>query len=176
LELYDIMRTRRSVRSFKSKVIPDEVLNRVLEAVRVAPSGSNRQPWRFIIVKDKVVKEKLAEACHEQLWIAEAPVVVVACGRNLNYDRGEYMGDMSMLVDVAIAFTHLILAARAEGLGTCWLGSFSNDEVKKLLGVPEEDWNVVAVSPLGYPKNGEKAFTEPKGRKPLSKIVSTDKF
>jgi nitroreductase len=176
LELYNIMRTRRSVRSFKSKAIPKRTLNRVLEAVRIAPSGSNRQPWRFIIVKDEDVKRRLAEACHEQLWIAEAPVVVVACGRNLNYDRGEYMGDMSMLIDVAIAFTHLILAARAEGLGTCWLGSFSNDEVKKMLGVPEQDWNVVAVSPLGYPKGGKKAFTEPKARKPLSEIISTDKF
>jgi nitroreductase len=173
---YNTVRTRRSVRNYKPDPISQDSLNGVLEAVRVAPSGSNRQPWRFIVVKDKAVKEKLAEACHEQLWIAEAPVVVVACGRTLNYDRGEYMGDLSMLVDVAIAFTHMILAARAEGLGTCWLGSFSNEEVKKLLGVPEQDWNVVAVSPLGYPKDGEKAFTESKDRKPLSEIVSTDKF
>ncbi len=83
------------------------------------------------------------------------------------------MGDMSMLVDVTIAFTHLVLAARAEGLGTCWIGAFQNEAVKKLLNIPEE-YNVVAVTPLGYPK-GE-AFTEPRSRKTLNEIVSTDAF
>jgi len=76
------------------------------------------------------------------------------------------MGEMSVLVDVSIAFTHLILAARAEGLGTCWIGAFNNSEVKKILGV-SEDYNVVAVTPLGYPKG--QPFTEPKGRKAQQK-------
>ena len=175
LEFYDVVRTRRSVRSYKPDPVPEEVLNRVLEAVRIAPSGSNRQPWRWILVKDPETKRKLAEACNGQMWIAEAPLAVVACGRNLHYNRGGYMGDMSMLVDLSIGFTHLILAARNEGLGTCWIGSFDNDKVKKLLGVPE-DWNVVGITPLGYPAAGEAAFRVPRNRKPLEEIVSTDKF
>ena len=83
------------------------------------------------------------------------------------------MGDFSMLVDAAIAFTHLILSARTEGLGTCWIGAFNNNEVKKVLDIPEE-MNVVAITPLGYPE-GE-FFTEPGSRKSLVEIISTDSF
>jgi nitroreductase len=83
------------------------------------------------------------------------------------------MGEMSVLLDIAIAFTHLILAARAEGLGTCWIGAFDNDEIKKLLKVPE-GYEVVALSPLGYPS--EDVFTEPRKRKNLDEIVSMNKF
>lgn len=127
MEFYEVVRTRRSVRSYKPDPVPDEVLKRVLEAVRIAPSGSNRQPWKFIIVKDEELKKKVAECCHGQMFITEAPIVIVACGYNIHYNRGGYMGDLSMLVDVSIAMTHLILAARAEGLGTCWIGAFDND-------------------------------------------------
>lgn len=173
MDFYDVIRTRRSIRSYKPDPIPEETLTRILEAARVAPSGSNRQPWKFIIVKNEEIKRKLARACHNQMFIAEAPIVIVACGYNIHWNRGEYMGDLSMLVDVSIAFTHLILAARAEGLGTCWIGSFSNKEVKKILNIPE-DVNVVAITPLGYPK--DENFGEPGPRKPLSEIVSIDHF
>ena len=175
MEFFDVVRTRRSVRSFMAEPIPDEVLNKVLEAVRIAPSGSNRQPWRFVVVRDEAVKQKLIPACGNQKWLAEAPVIVVACGQVFDYNRGGYMEDNSFLVDVSIGMTHLILAARNEGLGTCWIGFFDNREVKKVLGVPE-GWNVVGLTPLGYPKAGNKAFTDPGQRKQLSEIVSTDKF
>lgn len=173
MDFYEVIRTRRSIRSYKPDTIPEDVLTRVLDAARIAPSGSNRQPWKFIVVKNEELKRQIAKACHNQMFIAEAPVVIVACGYNIHYDRGEYMGDFSMLVDVSIAFTHLILAARAEGLGTCWIGSFNNKEIKRILNIPE-DVNVVAITPLGYPKDEE--FREPGFRKPLSEIVSIDRF
>ncbi|MFQ6095813.1 MAG: nitroreductase family protein [Candidatus Bathyarchaeia archaeon] len=173
MDFYEVIRTRRSIRSYRPDPVPEEVLNRVLDAARIAPSGSNRQPWKFIIVKDETVKRRLIPACGNQSFIAEAPVVIVACGHNINYNRGGYMGDMSVLVDVSIAFTHLILAARAEGLGTCWIGAFNNEEVKKILGIPN-DVNVVGITPLGYPK--DEKFREPGSRKSLDGIVSTDKF
>jgi nitroreductase len=84
------------------------------------------------------------------------------------------MGEMSMLLDVAIAFTHLVLAARAEGLGTCWIGAFSSDEIKKLLQIPDE-YEVVAATPLRFPEN-KNAFSQTTKRKTLDEIVSTDKF
>jgi nitroreductase len=124
---FEVIQTRRSVRSFKKNHIPKEVLNRILDPARIAPSGSNRQPWKFIIVKDEALKQKIALACNNQKFIADAPVIVVACGQRLPINRGGYIVEMSMLLDVAIAFTHLILAARAEGLGACWIGVFSND-------------------------------------------------
>ncbi len=173
MDFYEVIRTRRSIRSYKPDPIPEEALNRILEAARIAPSGVNRQPWKLIVVKDEALKRRLVAACHNQEFIAEAPVVIVACGYNIHWNRGGYMGELSMLMDVSIAFTHLILAARAEGLGTCWIGSFDNEEVKKILGVPE-DVNVVALTPLGYPK--DEKFGEPGPRKPLSQIVSVDRF
>jgi nitroreductase len=173
LDFYEVIRTRRSIRSYKPDPIPEEVLMRILDAARIAPSGSNRQPWKFIVVKDEELRKRLAAACHNQTFIAEAPVIIVACGYNIHWNRGGYMGDLSMLIDVSIAFTHLILAARAEGLGTCWIGAFDNEEVKKILGVPE-DVNVVAITPLGYPKDEE--FREPGSRKALSEIISIDRF
>jgi len=173
MDFYEVIRTRRSIRSYKPDPVPDEVLMRVLEAARIAPSGSNRQPWKFIIVKDENLRRRVAQACRNQMFIAEAPIVIVACGYNIHWNRGGYMGDLSMLIDVSIAFTHLILAARAEGLGTCWIGAFDNEEVKNLLNIPKEV-NVVAITPLGYPKDEE--FREPGPRKPISEIISIDKF
>ncbi len=99
--------------------------------------------------------------------------MMVACGPDIGYNRGGWMGDKSGAVDVAIAFTHLVLAARAEGLGTCWIGAFNNEAIKEVLNIPE-DYNVVAITPLGYPENHE--FTETDRRKPISEILSWDKF
>lgn len=173
MDFYQVIRTRRSIRSYKPDPIPDEVLNRVLDAVRIAPSGSNRQPWKFVVVRDDMLKQKLVSECNNQSFIGEASIIIVGCGYNIHRNRGGYMGDMSVLIDVSIAFTHLIQAARAEGLGTCWIGAFNNDEVKKLLSIPDEV-NVVALTPLGYPK--ERGFRDPGDRKNLEEIVSTDRF
>jgi nitroreductase len=100
-------------------------------------------------------------------------LVIVACGVNIHYNRGGYMGDMSMLVDVSIAVDHFTLAARAEGLGTCWIGLFNNEAIKKLLQIPE-DVNVVAVIPIGYPHG--KAFKDPGSRKKMSEIICADRY
>jgi len=173
MEFYDVIKTRRSVRSFSERPIPEDVLRRVLDAARLAPSGSNRQPTRLILVRDAEARKALVPLCEDQDFVAEAPVVVVACGKNIHYNRGGYMGDMSMLVDVAIAFDHLTLAARAEGLGTCWIGSFDNVKLKKRLGVPRE-FEVVALTPLGYPE-GE-PFVETSDRLPLEKVACEERW
>jgi len=168
MDLFDVVRTRRSVRTYRPEPIPQEVLSRVLDAARIAPSGSNRQPTRLIVVKDEQTKKNLVPLCHNQAFVAAAPVVICAVGRNINYDRGEWMGDYAMIVDVAIAVDHLTLAARAEGLGTCWIGSFSNARLREFFKLPE-DVNVVALTPLGYP-DGD-LFTDPEGRIPLEEFV-----
>lgn len=174
VDFYEVIRTRRSVRSYKKDLIPEETLNRVLKATQIAPSGSNRQPWKFILVTDDSLKQSMVQACNDQKFIAEAPVIVVACGQKLALNRGGYMGEMSTLLDVSIAFTHLILAARAESLGTCWIGAFKNDEIKKLLGIPES-FEVIAITPLGYPTD-DTAFKISANRKSVDEIVSKDKF
>lgn len=174
MEFHEVVKTRRSVRTFKADKPDPDAMARVLEAVRLSPSGSNRQPWRFILVEDPEKKAEVVSSCGRHTWIGEAPVVVVACGHRLGFNRGEYMGEMSFIMDVSIAFTQFILAARAEGLGTCWIGDFTNAPIKETLGVPN-DYDVVAVSPLGYPKT-DAAFHETDRRKPLDEIVGYDKF
>ena len=171
MSVLDTIRERRSVRVYKSDPIPTESLLRVIEAARLAPSGKNLQPWKFIVVQDKELKKKLAKASNAQDFIAEAPLVLVACGfpEECYRSMGRYM--KSWPVDVTIALEHLILQAQEEGLGTCWIGSFEEVEVKSLLSVPE-NVRVLALTPLGYP--GE--IPESRGRKSIEEIVSYDSF
>lgn len=89
LDFYEVIRTRRSIREFRPDPIPDEVLKRALDAARIAPSGSNRQPWRFILVRDEGLKEKLVPLAGGQRFIAEAPIVVVACGIDIKHNRAD---------------------------------------------------------------------------------------
>ncbi len=173
MDFYEIVRTRRSVRAYQPSVIPEEVLERVLDAARIAPSGSNRQPTRLILIRDEERKRRVAELCHGQTFIATAPVVIAACGRDIQYNRGEWMGRCSVIVDVAIAVDHLTLAARAEGLGTCWIGSFDGPALKQFLGLPE-DVEVVALTPLGYPQGDP--FRPPEGRIPREEFVMEEKW
>jgi len=171
LELLEVMKTRRSVRRYKPTPISDEVLQKILSAARLAPSANNAQPWKFIIVRDEDMKLKLIQACNNKKWIAEAPVVLVACGFPDEADAymGGYMN--SYPVDVAIALEHLVLSATNEGLGSCWIGRFKEEKVKELLEIPP-DVRVVALLPLGYPNEEP----EQSGKKNLSEIVCYNKF
>jgi len=171
MTVLDVIQKRRSTRKYKSHEVPEDVFLRVMEAARLAPSGKNLQPWHFVIVKDQNLKEQLAVASAHQSFIAGAPMIIVACAfpENSYAKMGRYM--KSWPVDVAVAVDHLMLQAEEEGLGTCWIGSFREDEVKSVLDVPE-DVRVLALTPLGYPDE------EPKdrGRKRLEEIVSYEKF
>jgi len=171
MKVLEAIQKRRSVRKYKEDPIPEEALLRVLEAARLAPSGKNYQPWKFIIVINKELKEKLAQASAGQLFIARAPVIIVGCGfpNNCYARMGRYMKSWS--VDVTIALEHLILQAQEEGLGTCWIGSFEEEEVKAILNVPE-DVKVLALTPLGYPDE----IPRFRGRKSLDEIISYDRY
>jgi nitroreductase len=171
MKVLDVIQKRQSVRKYKEDPIPEKALMRVLEAARLAPSGKNFQPWKFIIVKDKALKEKLAQASAGQFFMAEAPIIIVGCGfpDNCYAHMGRYMKSWS--VDVTIALEHLILQAQEEGLGTCWIGSFEEEEVKAILNIPE-DVKVLALTPLGYPDE----IPRFRGRKNLDEIISYDRF
>jgi nitroreductase len=171
MDVLEAIRTRRSIRKYKPIPIPEEKILTVLKAARLAPSAKNLQPWKFIIVRNEELKHKLIHACNNQKFIAEAPVVIVACALidEAFGTMGGYMSSYS--VDLAIAVDHLTLAAVAEGLGTCWIGSFSEEKVKSVLGIPP-DVRVVALTPLGFPD--EKP--EPPGRKPLEDIICYDRY
>jgi nitroreductase len=169
MSILEIIKERRSVRRYKPDPIPEDILQRVLEAARFSPSGKNLQPWKFILVKDESLKKRLVVASVGQTFIAQAPVVIVACAfPDKCYSRmGNYM--KSWPVDVAIAVEHMMLQAQEEGLGTCWIGAFEEEEVKSILHVPEEV-RVLALTPLGYPDENP----APRGRKDLQEIISHD--
>jgi len=163
MDVYDAIATRKSVRAYLDKPVEEEKLNAVLEAARLAPSASNRQEWRFVIVREKEARNKVAMAAGQQMFIAQAPVIIAACAET----DGHLMscGEPCYPIDVAIALDHLILRAVELGLGTCWIGKFNADEVKKILGIPDEI-KVVQLMPLGYPlepaavQKKRRAFTE----------------
>lgn len=161
MDFMDVVMKRRSIRRYKPDPVPDQVLDQMLEAARLAPSGGHRQPWHFVIVKDPETKGKLGIAT----WASEAPIVVVGC-------TDPEVSARWHIVDLSIAFEHIVLAAANFGLGTCWLGKMGfDDTIKEVLGIPEH-MKVVAVTPLGYPAEPPK----PKERKGLSEIVHYEKF
>ena len=159
MDVMEAIRKRRSIRSWQDKPVEKEKLDRVLEAGRLAPSANNRQPWRFVVVTEEATRKKLATAANDQTFVGQAPVVLVGCA--VETDRVMACGQHCYPIDVAIAMTNMTLAAVAEGLGTCWIGAFQEDQVKQVLGIPEEV-RVVELMPLGYPSNPE---TGPGSRK-----------
>jgi len=173
MEFYDVINTRRSIRRYLKKTIADDVLERVLEAARVAPSGGNAQPWRFVIVKDEQKKKKIAHVCYEQDFVAQAPVVLVCCSVECSSGYEPWLDDAGWR-DTVIAIDHLILAARNEGLATCWVGAFYDKKVGKIVGVPA-DVNIAMVVPLGYPAS-KSAFKETKERKSLKEICFVEDY
>ena len=171
MDVQEAIRARKSIRKYSSKEIPEEKLTKMLEAMRLAPSAKNLQPWKFIIISDEEIKKKLIPACREQTFIADAPIIVVGCAL-LSEAWGGMGGYMSSYpIDLAIALDHLTLAAVEEGLGTCWIGAFDEGEVKKILEVPD-DIKVIALIPLGYPEREP----NPRPRKELAEIICYNKY
>lgn len=176
MDILEAIRNRRSVRAFADKPVPAKVMQRMRQALRYAPSACNIQPWHFVLVEDAKLRQAVATAANGQDWMAQAPVIVVACG--FPDQAYKHMGGYgnSVDVDVAIAIDHLTLAAVAEGLGTCWIGAFSENKVKKLLGMPASV-KIVAMTPLGYPATPDLIGPiDEKRRKGEAEIFSTDKF
>ena len=160
---------RSSVRAYKATDVEEDKLKKILEAARLSPSASNRQDWKFIMVKNKDTKKKLAKATFGQSFIGEAPVVLVACGTDSKAVMG--CGQPTHTVDVSIACAFMILQAYELGLGTCWIGAFNEGETKKILNIPEHV-RVVAVIPLGYPNQPPSQ----KFRKSLNEILCYEKY
>jgi len=159
------------VRAYRPDPVPDEVLNRILEAARLAPSAKNYQPWKFIVVKNEKIRQDLVPACRNQTFIAQAPVVICACALLEQSWKGMGGYWSAAEIDVAIALEHIILAATNEGLGTCWIGAFIENEVRRVLAIPE-NVKPIALTPLGYP--AQELKTRP--RKELSEIVIFDHY
>jgi nitroreductase len=169
MDVFTAIQERRSIRKFLPTAIEKYKLLKILEAARLAPSAKNMQEWRFIVVEDAGIRAQLAKAANGQLFAADAPVIIVACGTAPEYIMP--CGLPAFTLDVSIACTHMILEAWELGIGSCWLGAFNEAEVKKLLAIPT-GVRVVAIIPFGYPAHKVAALP----RKRLENIVSYDKY
>jgi nitroreductase len=163
----ELIRLRRSIRNYKSDPVSEELLNRILDAGRLAPSACNYQPWHFIVKKGKEQVSALA-AAYDRPWFLAAPAVIIVCvDRSCSWKRNDDkdFGD----IDAAIAMDHMILQATELGLGTCWIGAFNKDELIKVIDLPD-NMEPVIMTPLGFPAK----IPEAKPRKQMNEICNVD--
>ncbi len=184
MNLFDAIKTRRSIRRYLDKPVEDEKLQTVLEAVRMSPSWANFQCWRLIVVKEKSVKEKISALSYVESFfaplgyksnpskkaLAEAPVVIVLCADPEK--SGALWNQQYYLLDSGIAAQNLMLAARGLGLGTVFVGVYQEDKVKELLNIPD-GIRVVGLLPLGYPAEEQKSGPS---RKPVEEFCFSEKW
>ena len=179
MDLMEAIRERRSIRKYKSDPVSEEVLQKVIEAVRWSPSWANTQCWELIVVKDANIKSELAKTLPGTnpalSSMTEAPIVIVLCGKKgvSGFKKGlaaTVKGDWLMF-DTGIAMQTLCLAAYGLGLGTVIIGRFDHRKAEEILGLPEEI-EVVAMTPLGYPATQGSA---PK-RKEVSEFVFHENY
>ena len=179
MEVLEAIKTRRSIRKYKTAPIDNKTLAAVLEAARWAPSWANTQCWRFVVVRDSDTKGKLSDTLNEtnpaRDAIRNAPLVIVACAElgKAGLKEGKIVTDKGdwFMFDVALAMQNLVLAAHSLGLGTVYVGRFDAKKAASILGVPP-GYCAVAMTPLGYPAETK----EPRPRKEFSEIVFYNKW
>lgn len=167
---------RRSIRKYLNKPVEDTKIMQLIESARLAPSGSNTQPWRFIIVKSPWMKQKLAEVADDQKWMLSAPVFIVCVADSssrmqtdakLKLDENSSQEAVKQIIrDTSIAIEHMILEATSLGLGTCWVSSFTQNQIRPILSIPPDKY-VVAIVTIGYAD--EKPAARP--RKKIEEII-----
>jgi nitroreductase len=168
LEVFEAIKRRRSIRKYEEKVVEKEKLLTVLEAARLAPSAMNRQPYAFVVIKEKETIEKLSSACNQE-WIA--PTIIVVCAfPEKAWIRDD--GEKYWKADAAIAMNNISLQACNEGLGTCWIAAFKEEKIKEILEIKPEA-KVLAMTPLGYPAEKKGPVTN---RKTIDELVHYEKW
>jgi nitroreductase len=169
MDFNELVARRESIRSYDpARPVPRDVLERILDAGRLAPSACNLQPWQFLVVQSP---EALARVrpCYGRPWFGEAPQILVVVGSRDQAWVRKQDGYNSLETDLTIAMDHLILAAEAEGVGTCWIEAYDPAKLRAALGL-KEGQEVFSITPLGYPPAGfQRKGT--KDRKPLKDVV-----
>lgn len=173
MDIFEVIRLRRSIRTFTREDISEEQIERILEAARWAPSAGNLQPWEFVVIRKPEIKREVARAALNQTFIEDAPVVIVVCANEIR--SGSVYGSRGVnlycIQDTAAAIENMLLAACALGLGACWVGAFYEEEVRRILKVPR-GIRPVAIIPIGYPAERP----SPPRRRSLKEIVRYETF
>ena len=173
MDFIKLVKKRYSCRNFAPDGIPDEALNLILEAGRLAPSAANYQPWHFIVLKtpEKIASIQLA---YNREWFKKAAVVIAICGdTNISWKRKD--GKIFTDVDIAIAADHMTLQAAELNIGTCWVCNFDKDICSKTLDLPTHIEPIVLL-PMGYPLDKAEESERHHTRKILKEIVHYGKF
>lgn len=176
MSLIDLILNRRSVRRYEEKDIPQDVLNKILEAGRKAPTASNRQPWHFIIITESKIKKELSKIEYSPYapFIKDAPVTIVGCAMVSDDEYNRRWGTIYSIIDTIIALQNMVIAAWAVGVGSCWVGVQGvpiEDKVRQLLKIAE-DWKIMALITFGYPAEQPR----PIKKKTLEEIISYNRF
>ncbi len=168
MDFYDVVKTRRSVRSYSTAPLDPESLSRIADAVLWAPSACNRQPWTFRVIMDSTLRDNICSV-YDAGWLRQAPAIVLAIGnKDLAWKRVE--GTSIVEMDIGIAMEHFVLAAAAEGLSTCWICAYDIKKMSSVTGILPP-WEVLAISPLG---KADKTTAAPKRKQveELFKIIN----
>jgi nitroreductase len=162
MDVLKAIEERRSIRDYVEKIPSEELIYSMIESGRLAPSAGNRQPYRFVVVWDREKIRKIADASMNFLKKAGVIIVGVADPK---------LSPKWYPVDLGIAFEHMVLTAQSQGLGTCWIGAFNEEEVKKILEIPKEV-TIVAMLGVGYPR----LTPHPTSRKRMEEIACRDRW
>ena len=171
MDVSEAIEKRKSIRNYEPKPVPKETVQKLLEAARIAPSAGNIQPWHFIVVTNAEKRRELSKGAFAK-FLNDAPVVIVGCG-DTKASPDWYA------VDTSLALENIVLAATGEGLGTCFVGSFKEENIKAALRIPE-NLSVIALLAVGYPVDKEsltmKLFNMVRKRKSLQNICSSEAY
>ena len=168
MTLLDTIRKRYSCRAYQEIPIEQEKLDILFEAARLAPSAKNTQDWRFVVITDKETKHQVAETTNRPQIFEKAGVIIAACSNSDDVMRcGQAIGP----IDIAIALEHIALQAAELGLATCWIGAFQAEQVRAVLGIPE-DIEIVELMSVGYPADTARATK----REAMERIVCFEKW
>ena len=171
MDVFEAIQKRKSVRSYEQAPVPKDVLMKLLEAARLAPSAAKIQPWHFIVVTDSQKRKALSKGFFAK-FLVNVPAVIVACG-DTKASPDWYA------VDTSLALENMVLAATGEGLGTCCIGSFNEKSIKELLKIPQ-NLSVVALLAVGYARENvdltQKIINLVRKRKTLSEIASWEEY
>ena len=167
MKFVELAKKRYSVRAYQNKPIEDDKLKEILEAARLAPTGSNRQPFQLIVVHTAGREEEL-KPIYNRDWFVQAPVIICACA---TATEGQPYREAGAYRNIGIVMDHLIMAATDLGLGTCWIGAYDAAAARKILGIPE-DVHPVVFAAIGYAKDEPK----PKTRKLIEELVRYERW
>ncbi|MGD0994196.1 MAG: nitroreductase family protein [Candidatus Bathyarchaeia archaeon] len=173
MDLLEIIKNRRSIRVFKKQDVPQDIIEKLLEAARWAPSAGNVQPWAFVVAISQKMKQNLSMAAFGQKDLEEASVVFVVCADEKLAEQSYGVRGKSLycLQDTAAAIQNILLTAHSLGLGSCWIGAFKEDEIRQVIKAPKE-MRPVALIPVGYPNEAPAA----RSRRPVGEIMHKETF